>query len=821
LIDEHRIANAYIEALQHASLDDENLPPDVLERLRSPRAPPRIDDPDIILSLRLYLSSPSISVDAYNAVCEAVRLRHPEDNLLSFDEVKKTLTEVTGVVSLPADMCVRSCHAYTGPIFAPLTKCYYCGEPRYDPLVLEATGGKVKRPRQVFHTMPLGPQLQAQRGTPSGAEDMLYLQETTKGIFVELAHKHKIEIYRDTLYGNKHIEAVKNGEIGEDDPVLVLSVDGAQLYRDKKSDCWIYIWILLNLSPHKRYKKRYILPGGTIPGKPKNFDSYLYVGLHHLSALQREGLPMWDALKKRVIDTNPYLALGTADGPGLAMLDGTVGHMGALGCRVHCAVGGRHRPGAPSHYPAHLKPHNYNVAGCDHESIDVSQPLPPRSLEEYESQLAFVLASENQTQFELRRKQTGIAKPTIFSGIRHRAKITDLFPLDIMHALNLNLPELHHKLMRGMLDCIAPDSKRAWSWAVFADNRLWEAHGQAVADARPYFPGSFDRPPRNPAQKINSGYKAIEYQNYMYGLGPGLFYSVLPEEYWINFCKLVRVARIMFQHEIPFEQVQIARQSAVEYVQGYETLYYQQKVSRIHFCRQSVHNILHLAPETFRGGPLPYTSQYPMERTIGSLGQEIRQPSNPFANLSQRAVVRCQVNALKALVLDLTRGEPEARIAIDLGGGYTALHPRDRSGQKIAGPEGLAICEALQGDMDSYTHVRLVRWARVRLPNGQIARCAWKEKQRPLENVRMARNIKLKLNGKLAFAEVQFFFPAPSNYQGGGMLALVSMYPPHDPALFAKSQRTLRACTHPGADSLRVISVRDILSVVAMVPMPR
>ncbi|KDQ08689.1 hypothetical protein BOTBODRAFT_118277 [Botryobasidium botryosum FD-172 SS1] len=478
LIDEHRIANAYIEALKHASLDDENLPPEVLERLQYPRAPPKMDDPDTIMSLRLYLSSPNISVECYNAICEAVCFRHPEDSLLSFDQVKKKLAEITGVVSLPVDMCPKSCHAYTGPIFGPLTKCYYCGEPRYDPLVLEATGGKVKRPRQVFHTMPLGPQLQAQRGTPEGATDMLYLQETTKSIFVELKQKKKIEVYKDALYGTKYCDAVKNGQISEDDPVLVLSVDGVQLYRDKKSDCWIYIWILLNLSPQKRYKKRYILPGGIIPGKPKNFDSYLYVGLHHLSALQREGLPMWDALKKKVIDTNPYLALATADGPGLAMLDGTVGHTGALGCRVHCAVVGRHRPGAPCYYPAHLKPHDYNVSGCDHDSIDVSRPLPPRSIEEYENKLAFVLASANQTQFELRRKQTGIAKPTIFSGILHRAKITDLFPLDIMHALNLNIPELHHRLMRGTMDCIAPDSKDAWAeWAVFMDNDRWEAHG--------------------------------------------------------------------------------------------------------------------------------------------------------------------------------------------------------------------------------------------------------------------------------------------------------------------------------------------------------
>ncbi|KDQ09065.1 hypothetical protein BOTBODRAFT_78125, partial [Botryobasidium botryosum FD-172 SS1] len=157
-------------------------------------------------------------------------------------------------------MCIKSCHAYTGPIFGPLTHCYYSGEPRYDPHVLEATGGKVKRPQQVFHTMPLGPQLQAQRSTLEGAQDMLYLKDTTESIFVELKRKKRIEIYKDTLYGTKHRDAVKAGDIGEDDPVLVLSVDGAQLYRDKKSDCWIYIWILLNLSPRKRYKKRYIFP---------------------------------------------------------------------------------------------------------------------------------------------------------------------------------------------------------------------------------------------------------------------------------------------------------------------------------------------------------------------------------------------------------------------------------------------------------------------------------------------------------------------------------------------------------------------------------
>jgi len=72
----------------------------------------------------------------------------------------------------------------------------------------------------------------------------------------------------------------------------MLSIDGAQLYRNKKLDCWIYIWIILNLPPDQRYKIRNILLGGIIPGpnNPKHIDSFLFPGLAHLSALQKEGL---------------------------------------------------------------------------------------------------------------------------------------------------------------------------------------------------------------------------------------------------------------------------------------------------------------------------------------------------------------------------------------------------------------------------------------------------------------------------------------------------------------------------------------------------
>jgi hypothetical protein len=56
-------------------------------------------------------------------------------------------------------------------------------------------------------------------------------------------------------------------------------MDGTQLYAHKASDCWIYIWVIMDLSPDEHYKKRHVLPGGFIPSpnKPKiiNFQDYI------------------------------------------------------------------------------------------------------------------------------------------------------------------------------------------------------------------------------------------------------------------------------------------------------------------------------------------------------------------------------------------------------------------------------------------------------------------------------------------------------------------------------------------------------------------
>ena len=101
--------------------------------------------------------------------------------------------------------------------------------------------------------------------------------------------------------------------------------------------------------------------------------------------------------------------------------------------------------------------------------------------------------------------------------------------MDIMHLTTLNDPDLLIKLFTGKLDIYDPDDRTTWDWAIFYHNKcLWEGHRETVAQATPYIPSSFGRAPWDPAKRINSGYKAWEYQLYVYGLGPALFRHILP-----------------------------------------------------------------------------------------------------------------------------------------------------------------------------------------------------------------------------------------------------------------------------------------------------
>ncbi|KAE9386487.1 hypothetical protein BT96DRAFT_839205 [Gymnopus androsaceus JB14] len=70
-----------------------------------------------------------------------------------------------------------------------------------------------------------------------------------------------------------------------------------------------------------------------------------------------------------------------------------------------------------------------------------------------------------------------------------------------------------------------------------------------------------------------------------------------------------------------------------------------------------------------------------MERTIGDLSQEIKQPSNPYGNLAERNLRCARTNALKIICpnVDPDQGYTLPRNSVLMGEGLVLLRPRERS----------------------------------------------------------------------------------------------------------------------------------------------
>ena len=324
-------------------------------------------------------------------------------------------------------------------------------------------------PHQEFHTIPIGPQIQALYRVPESAHHAHYLCKERTRVLAEIKQHSWLNEYSDVLHGMDFIEAFQDGRIGEDDIVLMFSIDGAQLYAKKLSACWIYIWVLLNLSPSRCYKKDHVFIGSFILGlnNSKNLDSFIFPGLQHLAALQAEGLRIWDAALQCELKSRIFLALITADGPGMMHVTGLIGYHGKHGCRLYCGMPGRREANGKHYFPALLRPSCYDVDGCTHPDINIKN-LPIPSCKRYYENLHFLVTSPNESQYCAQHLQTGISKPSIFLAIdwSFTLGLPQSAGSDIMHLAALNISDLMISLWRGTMDCTRPDDKTTWVWAI-------------------------------------------------------------------------------------------------------------------------------------------------------------------------------------------------------------------------------------------------------------------------------------------------------------------------------------------------------------------
>jgi hypothetical protein len=183
---------------------------------------------------------------SYDGICQAIRRRSPKIQALSYNQVQRRLSNLTGVFPVMMDMCNRSCVAFMGP-FSNLCACPLCSSDRYETIT---QGTKhVSVPRKQALTIPVGLQIQAQYRSPKSAWNMGHRAHVMEPLLANLRTGGSIETYDDVYTSSILIDAAMRGDLAPEDTVLMLSIDGAQLYKSKQSSCWIYIWVLLDLAP--------------------------------------------------------------------------------------------------------------------------------------------------------------------------------------------------------------------------------------------------------------------------------------------------------------------------------------------------------------------------------------------------------------------------------------------------------------------------------------------------------------------------------------------------------------------------------------------
>ncbi|KAK2462167.1 hypothetical protein APHAL10511_005799 [Amanita phalloides] len=245
------LAKDMIENIRAAHLEDD-LNEEMLANLRSPPKEPEVPDKLTLFAMSIFNQLISCSERVYEGVRATIQ-QFTGCKLHMHHVVKSKIECTTRVTQLQTDMCINSCVAFTGP-FKELDKHPKCNEHRYK----ENNRTKKMQPRKQFYTIPVGPQIQAMWRTPEGADHMRYCDWKMAEIIETILATGKILKF-DVLHGLEYLKACCAGKITPDDTLLMFSLDGAQLYHDKESDCWFAIWVVLNLSPDLCYQKVYIL----------------------------------------------------------------------------------------------------------------------------------------------------------------------------------------------------------------------------------------------------------------------------------------------------------------------------------------------------------------------------------------------------------------------------------------------------------------------------------------------------------------------------------------------------------------------------------
>ena len=100
-----KFTQEFIEAISTVTFENGCLDDDLIHHLRNPcNELTSISDPDICLSLDLFLAVTNASEEPYHACRKAILRHYPDSGVLSYYAVKQLVAETTGVVAVYDDI---------------------------------------------------------------------------------------------------------------------------------------------------------------------------------------------------------------------------------------------------------------------------------------------------------------------------------------------------------------------------------------------------------------------------------------------------------------------------------------------------------------------------------------------------------------------------------------------------------------------------------------------------------------------------------------------------------------------------------------------
>jgi len=366
-IEHLHFAQAFINEVSRTTLDNGRLDDLTINNLRYPdEAPVNISDLDTHLSLNIFLSCKNTSEQTCTDVRDSILMCYPDSGILSYHNIKNLVAKITGVCAMPL-LSTTICASMVAMLSQVHLLTYsHAMSAQSHTTILTSLPPQAKRfPSSKLVQFLLAHNYRLFINLCRGAHTIHYHHRKIMEIIEAFNTENPDEFVHDDIFFGEHIlDLCKT--FTEDDMTVVYSIDGAQLYQNKKSDTWIAFWIVMDIDPKTQYKNKCFIAALIIPGpnKPKNIDSYTFQSFHHLSALQHEndstGLPVWDVEKECVVPSMIGLIGGLADAVGLTELDVLVGHHGAQGCQIGCEMMGMHKPNTGHYYAVHLTLVNAN-----------------------------------------------------------------------------------------------------------------------------------------------------------------------------------------------------------------------------------------------------------------------------------------------------------------------------------------------------------------------------------------------------------------------------------------------------------------------------